>query len=64
MLAGIVGGMQDWELRVSGLIDHAAREHGQREIVTRWADGPETRTNWSGIRRDAMRIMQACAGWG
>ncbi|MDE2561694.1 MAG: long-chain fatty acid--CoA ligase [Sphingomonadales bacterium] len=51
--------MQDWKLRVTHLVDHAAREHGHREIVTRWADGSETRTDWAGIRRDALRMTQA-----
>ena len=46
----ILGAMQDWELRVSLLIDHAAREHGEREIVTQWADGSQTRTTWAGVR--------------
>jgi acyl-CoA synthetase (AMP-forming)/AMP-acid ligase II len=55
----MLGAMQDWELRVSLLIDHAAREHGTREIVTRWADGSETRTTWAGIRADALRMVQA-----
>lgn len=55
----MLGGMQDWELRVSGLLDHAAREHGTREVVTRWNDGSETRTNWAGIRRDALKMVQA-----
>ncbi|WP_010543848.1 long-chain fatty acid--CoA ligase [Sphingomonas elodea] len=55
----MLGGMQDFELRVSTLLDHAAREHGPREIVTRWADGSETRTNWAGIARDARRMAQA-----
>ncbi len=55
----MLGAMQDWELRVSLLIDHAAREHGSREIVTSWADGSETRTDWSGIRRDALKMVQA-----
>lgn len=54
-----LGGMQDWKLRVTHLIDHAAREHGLREIVSRWADGSETRTNWAGIRHDALRMTQA-----
>lgn len=53
------GAMQDWKLRVTHLIDHAAREHGRREIVTRWADGSETRTHWAGIRHDALRMTQA-----
>ena len=55
----MLGAMQDWELRVSLLADHAAREYGDREIVTRWADGSETRTDWAGIRRDALKMVQA-----
>ena len=55
----MLGGMQDFELRVMRLLDHAAREHGPREIVTRWADGSETRTNWAGIARDSRRLAQA-----
>ena len=53
-----LGAMQDWKLRVTHLIDHAAREHGAREIVSRWADGSESRTNWAAIRHDAMRMAQ------
>src|SRR5258706_504161 len=55
----MLGGMQDFELRVPRLIDHAAREHGTREIVSVWADGRETRTNWAGIARDARKLAQA-----
>ncbi len=55
----MLGAMQDWELRVSLLIDHAAREYGAREIVTRWNDGSESRTTWAGIRSDALRMVQA-----
>lgn len=55
----LVGGMQDVELRTTRLLDHAAREHGRREIVTRWADGRETRTDWAGIAHDARRLAQA-----
>ena len=55
----MLGGMQDWELRVPRLIDHAAREHGGREIVTRWADGSETRTDWAGVACDARKLAQA-----
>jgi len=54
----LLGAMQDWSLRVTRFIDHAAREHGGREIVSRWADGSQTRTNWAGIRHDAMRMAQ------
>ena len=55
----MLGGMQDYELKVTHLIDHAAREHGPRTHVTRWADGSETRTDWAGVRRDALRMTQA-----
>ena len=55
----MLGMMQDWELRVEHLIDYAAREHGSREIYTRWADGSESRSNWAGIRADAMRLARA-----
>jgi fatty-acyl-CoA synthase len=55
----MLGAMQDWDLRVTRIIDHAAREHAGREIVTRWADGSETRTNWAEVRRDALKMTQA-----
>ena len=55
----MLGGMQDFELRVPRLLDHAAREHGGREIVTRWADGSETRSTWAGVAHDAKRLAQA-----
>ena len=55
----MLGGMQDFELRVPRLLDHAEREHPTREIVTYWADGRESRTNWAGVARDARRLAQA-----
>ena len=55
----MLGTMQEMELRVPRLIDHAAREHGRREIVTRWADGSEDRSDWAGIARDARKLAQA-----
>jgi acyl-CoA synthetase (AMP-forming)/AMP-acid ligase II len=55
----MLGAMQDHELRVTGLLDHAALNHGSREIVSRWGDGSETRTDWGGIRRDALKMTQA-----
>ncbi|MCW3836693.1 long-chain fatty acid--CoA ligase [Sphingomonas canadensis] len=54
-----LGGMQDFELRVMRLLDHAEREHWGRELVTRWADGSETRTTWAGVARDAKKLAQA-----
>jgi fatty-acyl-CoA synthase len=55
----MLGGMQDWPLRITRLLDYAEREHGAREIVSRWADGSETRTDWVGVARDARRLAQA-----
>ena len=55
----MLGAMQDWPLRVMRLLDHAEREHGPREIVSRWADGSETRTDYAGIARDARRFANA-----
>lgn len=56
--------MQDWDLRVTHLIDHAARECGSREIVTRWGDGMIERTDWAGVARDARKLAQAFAALG
>jgi fatty-acyl-CoA synthase len=55
----MLGGMQDWPLRIMRLLDHAEREHGRREIVSRWAAGNETRTDWAGIARDSRRLANA-----
>ena len=60
----MLGAMQDWTMRVTHVIDHAAREAPDREIVTRWADGSETRTNWAGIRTDALKMAQALQALG
>ena len=56
----LLGAMQDQPLVVSALIDHAAREHGPREIVTYWAhDGATERSNWATIHLDARKLAQA-----
>jgi len=51
--------MQDWPLRVMRLVDHAEREHGDGEIVSAWADGIITRTNWSLVAHEARQMAQA-----
>ncbi len=56
--------MQDFPLRVTRLVDHAEREHGAGEIVSAWADGSITRTNWRDVARDARRMAQALEAWG
>jgi fatty-acyl-CoA synthase len=56
--------MQDWPLRVMRLVDHAEREHGGGEIVSAWADGTITRSNWRTIAHDARRMAQALEALG
>jgi acyl-CoA synthetase (AMP-forming)/AMP-acid ligase II len=55
----MLGGMQDWPLRIPRILDHAAREHGTRELVSLWADRSVTRTNWAGIAEDSRKLAQA-----
>ncbi|MEQ8950624.1 3-(methylthio)propionyl-CoA ligase [Parvibaculum sp.] len=53
------GLMQDWPLRVTSIIDHAARFHGDREVVTRTVEGPITRTTYKDIHLRARKVAQA-----
>jgi acyl-CoA synthetase (AMP-forming)/AMP-acid ligase II len=54
-----LGAMQDWPLRVMRLVDHAEREHPDQEIVTAWADGSTTRTNWREVAHRGRQMAQA-----
>ncbi len=53
------GLMQDWPLLVSTVLDHAARFHGDREIVTRSIEGPIVRTNYREVHLRARKTAQA-----
>ena len=53
------GLMQDWPLRVTTIIDHAARFHGDREIVTRTVEGPIARTTYKEVHLRARKVAQA-----
>jgi acyl-CoA synthetase (AMP-forming)/AMP-acid ligase II len=55
----MLGAMQDWPLRIMRLLDYAEREHGPREMVSRWADGTTTRTDWRGVAGDSRRLARA-----
>ncbi len=48
--------MQDWSLTLDRIIDHAARWHGDREIVTRSVEGPVVRTDYARLRRRAKQV--------
>ncbi len=54
-----LGAMQDFPLRIMRLMDHAEREHGNREIVSANADGTTHRTNWTSVANDSRRLGQA-----
>ena len=55
----IIGGMQDWPLRVGAIIDHAARVHGTQEVVARQADGTLHRRSYAEIAARARRLASA-----
>jgi fatty-acyl-CoA synthase len=55
------GLMQDWPLRVSRIIDHAARYHGGRPVVGRPVEGPIVRSTWGEVHGRALRLAQALA---
>ena len=58
------GLMQDKQLMISSLIEHAANFHGDREIVTRTIEGPIHRSNYREIRRRAKQVANALAALG
>ncbi|NNC47988.1 MAG: long-chain fatty acid--CoA ligase [Sphingomonas sp.] len=56
--------MQDWPMHVMRLVDHAEREHPDGEVVSAWADGTMTRTNWAEIAQKARQMSQALVAAG
>ncbi len=60
----MLGLMQDRPLLISSLIDYAATFHPHTEIVSRSAEGPLHRTNYSEVRRRARQIANALPGLG
>jgi fatty-acyl-CoA synthase len=55
----MLGLMQDFPLLVHTIIDHAALNHGERELVTRSIEGPIRRTNLAEIHRRSLRVAKA-----
>lgn len=56
--------MQDWPLLCQRIIEHAARQHGARRIVTRTVEGPIEVTNYAELHRLALRISKRLAADG
>jgi len=57
----MLGLMQEWPLVCHKVIDHAARQHGHREIVSRSVEGPIVRTTYNEIRLRALKVAQLLA---
>jgi fatty-acyl-CoA synthase len=55
----MLGLMQDYPLLVQTILDHAALNHGERQIVTRSIEGPIRRTNYANIRSRALQVAKA-----
>ena len=53
------GLMQDGQLTVDKILDHARHWHGHREIVTRSVEGPIVRTTYGQIHDRAKRMSNA-----
>ena len=58
------GLMQDGQLTVDKILDHARQWHGHREIVTRSVEGPIVRTTYAQIHERAKRVSNALLGLG
>ena len=51
--------MQEFPLMVGNIIDHAARYHPKREIVSRTIEGPIIKTDWANVRNKALKLTKA-----
>jgi fatty-acyl-CoA synthase len=54
------GLMQEFPLLVHRVIDHAARWHGRRPILSRSVEGPLHRTDYATVNRRARALASAC----
>src|SRR5918998_2398273 len=54
----MLGLMQDWPLLCHRVIDHAAIQHGNREVVSRSVEGPIHRTTYAQVRARALKVAQ------
>ena len=54
----MLGRMQDWPLLMHKIIDFAAIQHPEREVVSRTVEGPMHRTNYREIRNRALKVAK------
>ncbi len=52
------GLMQDWPLLCHRVIDHAAANHGTRQVISRSVEGPIHTTDYAAVRANALRVAK------
>ena len=57
----MLGLMQDWPLLCHKIIDHAAIQHGGREVLSRSVEGPLHRTTYGEVRARSLRLAHRLA---
>ena len=60
----IYGAMQDFPLTLDRFLDHAARWHPRREVVTARGAGHVARIGYAGLRERSRRMSAVLAGFG
>ncbi|MGR4892348.1 AMP-binding protein [Sphingopyxis sp. LARHCG72] len=60
----IDGSIQDYPLTLNKFLDHAARWHGDAEVVTAQEDGGLARIDYAGLRDRSLAISSLLAGFG
>jgi hypothetical protein len=56
--------MQNFSLRVSTIIDHAARYHPNRPVIGRSVEGPIVESNWLEVQREAKQVAAGLTALG
>ena len=54
----MLGLMQDWPMLLHRIIDHAAKFHGGRKVVTRSVEGPIVETTYAEVRARSLKVAQ------
>lgn len=60
----IDGSIQDYPLTLNRFLDHAARWHGEAEVVTAREDGGMARVTYAALRARSLAISSLLAGFG
>jgi acyl-CoA synthetase (AMP-forming)/AMP-acid ligase II len=58
------GLMQDWPLRIHRIIDHAAKYHPDRKIISRSIEGPIVTTSYKEVQKRSRQLAQALTAEG